>query len=179
MIHLLNSYTQPPSPLFLEHVIANKIENRNLNWEKLLYFVENQKIRYLSKDTLILMGESFNLDKENIPWAPSPRHENRIFILNPPELVQLSNIGDVKILEKLVELTDIPGKAWAAHVLIAKMLGFSDIKSISDTWWKTEGKTGIAQKKWTKYISQIKPTLHWDSQKKYFTYKDPNGNQRM
>jgi hypothetical protein len=181
MIHLLDLCVRPPILLSPYYLASRKVENRSvsLSWGKLLYFVENQKIRYLSKDTLISMGENFDLDKEKIPWAPSPRHENRIFILSPPELVQLSSIGDVKILDKLVELTDVPGKAWAAHVLIAKMLGFSEIRSIPENWWQTEGKTGIAKKKWTNYIRQIKPTLHWDSKKRYFVYKDLNGKQRL
>jgi hypothetical protein len=180
MFYLLNFHIQLPISSYC-YIVSRKIKDPiNLSsWERLLSFVENQKIRYSIKDTLILMSENFNMDKESIPWAPSPRHENRILILSPPELVQLSSIGDTKILDKLVDLTDVPGKAWAAHVLTAKMLGFSDIKSTPETWWQAEGKTGIAKKKWTNYIRQIKPTLHWDSKKRYFVYKDLNGKQRL
>jgi hypothetical protein len=128
----------------------------------------------------------------------------RTIIKNPPELVQLSNINDTRIFDELLRLLNYPDRAWAANILLGKMMGLPPVsievevlhnlswdnggtlkynsKRVSPVrWWETEGKTLHAKKAWITYFRKVKPTMKWHKVEveghnySYFRHTMPNG----
>jgi hypothetical protein len=107
--------------------------------------------------------------------------EFRIFILGSSKLYKLSNINDPKLLSRLTDLLNDPGRAWAAHILLSKMMGLSgltsSVQSISSSkWWQTEGQTGKAQREWRIYLEQVKSSMNWNPYGGYYQHRRPDGS---
>jgi hypothetical protein len=108
------------------------------------------------------------------------RSDLRIFIQSSSRIYKLSNFNDLRILDELINLLDEPDRAWAAHVVLAKMLGVTGIDPWipwiqPDEWWEQEGKTLKAKQKWTEYLEKIKPTMVWSPLGGYYKYRAPDG----
>jgi hypothetical protein len=106
--------------------------------------------------------------------------ESLLIIEKSSELIQLSNTNDFRILDELLRLLNYRDRAWAANVLLSRMMGLTTIetelyvldnkvdlytynfKSVSpEKWWETEGKTLHAKKAWITYIRKFKPLIKW------------------
>jgi hypothetical protein len=171
-----------------------------VQWQPLMQYVQDDLINSYTDITNPFAYENF-LDPEAERKSPEaylkdggigyrnmlPQFE--LVIQGPPPLVFLSKIPDPKILDELVELLDVPGRAWAAHVLLSKLLGQGSVtifnpdqpgvefvgQDLINYWWETEGKTGKAKQNLQIYLQKVKPTLEWRSDPGYYRHIRPNG----
>jgi hypothetical protein len=122
------------------------------------------------------------------PLGPPPgmttdsilRSEVRVFIINPAKVYWLSYSKDPRILDALITLLDDPDRAWAAHVVLSKMLGITGLSSRIDQitphqWWELEGKTRKAQQAWTQYLQKVKSSMVWSPAGGYYKHRAPDG----
>jgi hypothetical protein len=154
------------------------------DWQRLIHSVQDNLLSYkVVTGGAVIFSNAKNMTSETgIDSSiqdfgyPRPLTQYVIKIENPPDLVQLSSIPDQRILVELVKLLDVPNRGWAAHILIAKMLGHDSVSSDSrERWWIEKGKTGKAKKFWESYIQRVKPTLQWKSDWGYYRHISPNG----
>jgi hypothetical protein len=140
-------------------------------WYPLINFVQDDLLKYKSvfggsidySELEHIEVDEKKVNPELFPGYPRLLTQDVIQIENPPELVELSNIPDQRILDELVKLLDEPNRGWAAHILIGKLLGHYAVSFDSkEKWWEEEGKTGKAKQAWTTYIQKVKPTMEWD-----------------
>lgn len=101
--------------------------------------------------------------------------ERRVVVTAPPELVELSQMGDVKVLEGLVKMLKDPDRAWAAMVLLAAMTReeekLVDVYATNPAqWWDSIGKT--EHERWSKWLKEKKQLLTWDDEDKVFVEKE-------
>jgi hypothetical protein len=106
--------------------------------------------------------------------------EVRIFIINPPKVYWLSNSNDRRILEELINLLDDPNRAWAANIILSKMLGIAGINSRIDQitpsqWWEIKGKTKKAKQEWTQYLQNLQSSMVWSPLGGYYKHRAPDG----
>jgi hypothetical protein len=168
---------------------------QSCNWKLLLESVQNNKLRFREEEISVLSPDEFpRLVSPGLP--PRPVLGFRIVIENPPELIQLSRTNDTRILDELLRLLNYRDRAWAANVLLGKMMGlvpidievdilhnkvdFSkyDIKSVSpEKWWEAEGKTLHAKKAWITYLRKVRPTMKWNQHNGYYRYTAPSGRK--
>jgi hypothetical protein len=110
-------------------------------------------------------------------------YDNRVFILNSPKIYWLSNTNNPKILDELIQLLDVPGRAWAANVILAKMFGKASLGDFdirvnkASQWWETKGKVGKAKREWAAYLKQVRSTLRWSNVGGYYKHTSPNGEK--
>jgi hypothetical protein len=122
-------------------------------------------------------------DVTELPERYNYYHDNRVFILNSPKIYWLSNTNNPKILDELIQLLDSPSRAWAANVILAKMLGKASLGDFdirvdkASQWWESEGKVGKARREWAAYLKQVKPTLRWSTVGGYYKHTNPNGGK--
>jgi hypothetical protein len=136
---------------------------------------ETVPFRVWSHDISPAENPALNNDPtQGLPLPISPIG-TRIVIRNSSELIQLSNIGDIRVIEELVKLLDVPGQGWAAQVLIWKMMGRPNVSSTAEKWWQAEGQIGKAKKDWAAYIQKVKPSMRWNKERQYFRYVTPSG----
>lgn len=101
-------------------------------------------------------------------FATLDRH---VVVTGPTELVKLSGMGDVQVLDDVVELLQDPDRAWAAMVLLAAMTRreekiIDSFAATPDEWWNSLGKT--AYERWTQWLEETRKKLVWDFQNKVF-----------
>lgn len=101
-------------------------------------------------------------------FAALDRH---VVVTGPTELVKLSGMGDVQVLDDIVELLQYPDRAWAAIVLLAAMTRregkiIDSFAATPDEWWNSLGKT--AYERWKQWLEETREKLVWDSQNKIF-----------
>ncbi|MGB7414431.1 MAG: hypothetical protein WA902_09510 [Thermosynechococcaceae cyanobacterium] len=196
-----NSLTSPPALL-----ASVDIQQRN-NWQFLLEGIYDSQLKFeikwveISKRGNGYFRQSYSIDK---PPPPPPKpslgaelilkpnetrdlfdffdydYSLRVFILNSSKIYWLSNTNDPKVLDALVQLLDIPDRAWAANVVLAKMmgntgLGFEVRESKANQWWEAEGKTGKAKQEWAAYLEKVKPTMKWSVLGGYYKHITPSG----
>lgn len=97
--------------------------------------------------------------------------ERRVVVTGPQELVNLSGMGDLYVLDELIKLLKEPDRAWAAVVLLAAMTRREEkmvdsFATIPDEWWDSVGKT--AHERWNKWMKEKNEKLVWDSENKVF-----------
>jgi hypothetical protein len=107
--------------------------------------------------------------------------EFRIFILDSPSIYKLSNINNPDLLAHLTNLLIDSERAWAANVVLSKMMGIRGLNNALDSmspdeWWKTEGQTGKAQREWRAYLGKAKPSMLWNPYGGYYQHLKPEGN---
>ena len=97
--------------------------------------------------------------------------ERRVVVTGPPELIDLTRTGDLRVLDKLVNLLEEPDRAWAAMVLLAALTRREE--KIVDAfaarpaeWSETVGKTAF--ERWGKWLDQSKGKLVWDPENHVF-----------
>lgn len=123
------------------------------------------------------------LGETKLPDYYNYYRENRVFILNSPKIYWLSNTNNPKILDELIKLLDVPGRAWAANVILAKMLGKASLGDFdirvdkASQWWESKGKVGKAKQEWAAYLKQVKPTLRWSAVGGYYKHTGPSGEK--
>jgi hypothetical protein len=169
------------------------------SWESLLESVHNRKLKFEIKWVSIRKKDGgyykqsdpidrpldpplLPLDVLEVSGFFNFDHELRIFILNSPSIYWLSNTNDPEILDSLVQLLDVPDRAWAANVTLAKMLGSTGLsfeirEGKAEQWWETEGKTGKAKQEWAAYLEKVKPTLKWSILGGYYKHITPEGKK--
>jgi hypothetical protein len=94
-----------------------------------------------------------------------------VVVTGPPELVELSKAGDVRILDELVRLLKDSDRAWAAMVLLAALTRreedvVSAFATSPETWWDSVGKTAYAR--WSQWLSESREKLTWDAEHRVF-----------
>ena len=93
--------------------------------------------------------------------------DRRVIVTGPPALVELSQSGDVEVLDALVELLDDPETAWAAEVLLAAMTRREEkeVETFSGNpagWWDTLGRDSRAR--WAEWLDGERDALRWDAE---------------
>ncbi len=93
--------------------------------------------------------------------------DRRVIVTGPPALVELSQSGDVEVLDALVELLDDPETAWAAEVLLAAMTRREEkeVETFSGNpagWWDTLGRD--ARARWAEWLDGERDALRWDAE---------------
>jgi hypothetical protein len=152
---------------------------QDCRWKPLLESVRNANLQFRVENI-----SDWSRDDKILPAViglpPWPRQNYKIIIEKSSELIQLSNTNDFRILDELLRLLNYQDRAWAAHVLLSRMMGITlleaesyvldnqvdlytyDVKSISpEKWWETEGKTLHAKKSWITYIRKVKFATKW------------------
>jgi hypothetical protein len=152
---------------------------QDCRWKPLLESVRNVNLQFREENI-----PDWTRDKIRGPAVvglrPFPTQNYKIIIEKPSELVQLSNTNDFRILDELLRLLNYRDRAWAAHVLLSRMMGITlidaesyvfnrqvglyayDVESISpEKWWEIEGKTLHAKKAWIAYIRKVKFATKW------------------
>ena len=97
--------------------------------------------------------------------------DRRVVITGPPELVELSRAGDVRILDELVELLKNPDRAWAAMVLLSSLTRKEEevvnaFATNPEKWWDSVGKG--AHDRWSKWLTESRAKLTWDAENRAF-----------
>jgi hypothetical protein len=105
------------------------------------------------------------------PDSPLPTLGRRVVITGPPELVELSRTGDIRILNELVALLKDQDRAWAAMVLLAVLTRREEeivnaFATSPDKWWESVGKT--AYDRWSQWLSESRAKLTWDAENRVF-----------
>jgi hypothetical protein len=169
------------------------------SWKPLLEGVYNRNLKFEVKWVSIHKKEGgYYKQSDPIDSIPEPPllpldvlevsdffdfdHDLRIFILDSPSIYWLSNTNDPEVLDALVQLLDIPDRAWAANVTLAKMLGSTGLsfeirEGKAEQWWETEGKTGKAKQEWAAYLEKVRPTLKWSVLGGYYKHITPEGKK--
>ncbi len=101
--------------------------------------------------------------------------DRRVVVTGPSELVKLAELGELRVLDELVNFLQEPDRAWAAEVLLAAMIRREEkiVDSFAATpneWWDSVGKT--AYERWSKWLQETKGKLVWDSKKKTFIVRE-------
>jgi hypothetical protein len=97
--------------------------------------------------------------------------ERKVVVTGPPELVNLTEVGDLRVLDELIKFLKEPDRAWAAEVLLSVMTQREEkmVDSFSaspDDWWHSVGKT--AYDRWAEWLRETRESLVWDSETKAF-----------
>jgi hypothetical protein len=123
-----------PSPCVSDVVVLDQNCSFEANWLSLIQFVQDDALKYKTvagggivySDTPILITEEIFHSSGFLDFPP-PLTQYVIQIERSPELVELSSIPDRRILDELIKLLDKPNRAWAAHILIGKLLGHDSV----------------------------------------------------
>ena len=97
--------------------------------------------------------------------------ERRVVITGPRELVELSSISDIRVLDELVRVLRDQDRAWAAMVLLAALTRREEkvVDAFATTpweWWESVGKT--AHDRWSEWLTKSREKLVWDSENRTF-----------
>jgi ubiquinone biosynthesis protein UbiJ len=122
----------------------------------LLAFVRNDCIRFVTTTR---------------PDSPFATLNRRVVITDPPELVELANKGDVRVLDQLIELLTDADRAWAAMVLLAALTGkegdtVNAFATSPEKWRDSVGKT--AHDRWGEWLTKSRAKLAWDADNREF-----------
>jgi len=95
----------------------------------------------------------------------------RVVITGPAELVELSSVGDLRILDELVALLKTPDRAWAAMVLLSALTRREEevvnaFATRPENWWASVGKA--AHDRWSKWLTESRGKLTWDAKNLIF-----------
>jgi len=135
---------------------AQEGKDKAMNIEELLGSVVNRRIQFATKRP---------------PGSKSALLERRVVVTGSPELVELTQIGDVRILDQLTNLLKDPDRAWAAQVLLSSLTGREEklvdsFASHPEKWWTEVGQT--AYERWSAWLKNAEPKLVWDAREKLF-----------
>jgi hypothetical protein len=168
--------------------LLENVYNRNLKFEVKWVAIHKKKGGYYKQSTPIdgippPPPAIILLDDRQVSSLLDYDDDLRIFILNSPKIYWLSNTNDPKVLDELVQLLDVPDRAWAANVTLAKMLGKASLGDFeirvdkAEQWWETGGKTGKAKQEWAAYLDKVRPTLKWSVLGGYYKHITPEGEK--
>lgn len=139
---------------------GQKENNRPMEIKMMLEFVRNDLIQFATMRP---------------PESKFVTLERRVLVTSPPELVNLSGIGDLHVLDELVKLLQKPDRAWAAVVILAAMTRreekiVDDFATNPDEWWNSVGQTAF--ERWSVWLSGARGKLVWDSEDRVFVEKE-------
>jgi hypothetical protein len=105
------------------------------------------------------------------PGSPFATLDRRVIVTSPEEAVQLSHIGDVRVLDELARLLHDHDRAWAAVVILAALTRREEklvesFASDPDEWWRALGQD--AQARWSAWLSEKRDALAWDPGEQFF-----------
>jgi hypothetical protein len=105
------------------------------------------------------------------PGSPFAVLERRVIVTGPPELVELSHTGDLRVLDALVDLLQDPDRAWAAEVVLAAMTRREEklvdsFATAAGDWWESVGQT--AHERWSTWLRENRENLVWDAENQVF-----------
>lgn len=104
------------------------------------------------------------------PGSPFATLDRRVVVVDPPELRELAESGDLAAVEELVELLRDRDRAWPAQVLLAAMTGREEklVESFQDQpdWWDAIGRT--AHQRWRAWFDEARERLAWDADTRMF-----------
>jgi len=125
-----------------------------------------------------LLAAVLDRDVRFASLAPPDRRslERRIVVISPPEMVELTATPDVGVLDHLVGLLDVPGRAWAAQVALSAMTRRDEklveaSQSSPDEWLDSTVGRG-AHARWTTWLTEHRDRLVWDQAAQAFTEQD-------
>jgi hypothetical protein len=135
---------------------AQQKGDQHMELKDSLAFVRNDRIKFVTMSS----GDS--------PFTTLGR---RVVIVDPPEVVELSRTGDVRILDELVALLKDRDRAWAAMVLLAALTRREEdvvnaFATSQDKWWESVGKT--AYYRWSEWLTESRGKLTWDVENRIF-----------
>jgi hypothetical protein len=99
------------------------------------------------------------------PGAPTATLDRRVVLVAPPEVKGLATVGDVRVLDALVDLLRDPDRAWAAEVVLAA-LTLKEEKLVDsfagrpEAWWEAVGRG--AYERWRAWLDRSREHLAWD-----------------
>src|SRR5262245_41309353 len=100
--------------------------------------------------------------------APPDRYAfgRRIVVVSPPQLMELAGTGDVRVLDHLVDLLGVPGRAWAAQVVLSAMTRRDEklveaSQTAPDEWLDSAVGRG-AHARWSAWLAEHRDRLTWD-----------------
>jgi hypothetical protein len=188
--------------LILSQTVKPTANIKSSDWQSLLEGVYDNQLEFEVKPVAIhkrdgkYFKESYSVDNppplplisldvevNKLPERYNYYYDNRVFILNSPKIYWLSNTNNPKVLDELIQLLDSPGRAWAANIILAKMLGKASLGDFdirvgkANQWWESKGKVGKAKQEWAAYLNQVKPTLRWSTVGGYYKHTDPSGEK--
>jgi hypothetical protein len=108
------------------------------------------------------------------PPTRPPSLERRLLVTAPPELVELTRIGDTEVLDRLVEVLEDPERAWAAQVGLAAMTRHEEmlVQGFSrspEEWLRTLGPN--ASERWRDWLDEHRDRLAWDPETRVFVVR--------
>jgi hypothetical protein len=106
--------------------------------------------------------------------SPDSRFANldrRVVVTGPPQLVELSRSGDVRILDELVTILKDRDRAWAAMVLLSALTRREEeivnaFANSPEKWWDAVGNS--AHERWSKWLNESRAKLIWDADNRVF-----------
>ena len=134
-------------------------KHRLMNREEMLKSVRNERIQFAT---------------QRPPGSRFALLERRVVVTGPPELVELVNTGDPRILPLLTELLKERSRAWAAEVLLASLTHREEkqvdsFAACPEKWWDAVGHG--AHGRWSSWMSQVAGKLAWDESERMFVEK--------
>lgn len=95
------------------------------------------------------------------PGSPFISLGRRMLVVAPPDAVELSHTGDVRVLDALVPLLLDEKRAFAAEVVLRAMMGDEPL-GLGDPagWWSAQGKN--AHEYWVKRLAEVRNGLVWN-----------------
>jgi hypothetical protein len=95
----------------------------------------------------------------------------RVVITGPPELLELTRAGDVRVLDELVALLKDKDRAWAAVVLLSALTRREEeivnaFANSREKWWDAVGNT--AYDCWSRWLNESRAQLIWDADSRAF-----------
>lgn len=185
---------QVPNPISLVVQDTHKKDHSvaTSQWMDLLDGVQNNQLQYQIKwvDTLTyrIIGDVRSSQPPPIPVGipldadfgahPPPSIRSQIVIKNPVKAYRISYTNDPQILYELINLMEVKERAWAANIVVSKMLGLTSETDLSpERWWIEKGQTGEAKQQWTTYLNKVSSSLKWSSIWGYYKHITPDGNK--
>ncbi len=142
--------------MLLDGCVASGKQNQSSQVRKLLSAVSNDKIEFVTTRG----------DRASLPTA-----SRRVVVTGPPEVVKLISLGDVGVLEQLVNLLRDPKRAWAAEVVLASLTGHeaSVVNAFTNQpaqWQESMGQN--AYERWSEWLKSHRDKLRWDAKAQAF-----------
>jgi hypothetical protein len=107
----------------------------------------------------------------SVEGAPLPTMGRRVVVTGPPEVVKLMSIGDVAVLDGLVNLLSDSKRAWAAEVVLAALTHHEEgvvnaFAARPTQWQESVGKN--AHERWNEWLKSHRDKLRWDGEAHVF-----------
>lgn len=142
--------------LLLDGCLASEKGDPSMQVTQLLKAVTNAKVEFVTTGG----------DRAALPTAG-----RRVVVTGPPEVVKLMSIGEVGVLDGLVNLLTDPRRAWAAEVVLASLTHHEEdivnaFAARPAQWQESVGKN--AYERWNEWLKSRRDKLRWDAEAHVF-----------